>query len=82
MDGLAEEAMVVVVALRLPESTVWPPATLAWLLAKPGVTAPIVGASKPLHLDEAVAALDVRLDDAELTFLQEPYQPHPILGHS
>ncbi|PYQ98000.1 MAG: aldo/keto reductase [Acidobacteria bacterium] len=55
---------------------------LAWLLAKPGVTAPIVGASKPLHLDEAVAALDVRLDDAELTFLQEPYQPHPILGHS
>jgi len=54
---------------------------LAWLLAKPGVTAPIVGASKITHLDEAVAALDLRLDAAEMTFLEEPYQPHPVLGH-
>jgi aryl-alcohol dehydrogenase-like predicted oxidoreductase len=54
---------------------------LAWLLAKPGVTAPIVGASKLSHLDEAVAALDLRLDAAELTFLEEPYEPHPVLGH-
>jgi aryl-alcohol dehydrogenase (NADP+) len=55
---------------------------LAWLLAKPGVTAPIIGASKLPHLDEAVAALDIRLDAADITFLEEPYQPHPVLGHS
>jgi aryl-alcohol dehydrogenase-like predicted oxidoreductase len=55
---------------------------LAWLLAKPGVTAPIIGASKLPHLDEAVAAIDLRLDPEELTFLEEPYQPHTVLGHS
>jgi aryl-alcohol dehydrogenase (NADP+) len=55
---------------------------LAWLLAKPGVTAPIIGASKPPHLDEAVAALDLRLEPEEIAFLEEPYQPHAILGHS
>jgi aryl-alcohol dehydrogenase-like predicted oxidoreductase len=54
---------------------------LAWLLAKPGVTAPIIGASRLPHLDEAVAALELRLDAAELSFLEEPYQPHPVLGH-
>jgi 1-deoxyxylulose-5-phosphate synthase len=55
---------------------------LAWLLAKPGVTAPIIGASKLPHLDEAVAAIDLRLDPEELTFLEEPYQPHAVLGHT
>ena len=55
---------------------------LAWLLAKPGVTAPIIGASKLPHLDEAVAALDMRLEPDEMAFLEEPYQPHPVLGHS
>ena len=55
---------------------------LAWLLAKPGVTAPIVGASKLPHLDDAIGALDVRLDAEEMTFLEECYQPHPVLGHS
>ena len=54
---------------------------LAWLLAKPGVTAPIIGASKLPHLDEAVGALDLKLDAAELAFLEEPYTPHPVLGH-
>jgi aryl-alcohol dehydrogenase (NADP+) len=54
---------------------------LAWLLAKPGVTAPIVGASKLPHLDDALGALDVRLDAAEIAFLEELYQPHPVLGH-
>src|SRR5258705_2489243 len=52
---------------------------LAWLLAKPDVTAPIVGASKLTHLDEAVAALEIRLDAGELAFLEAPYQPHAIL---
>jgi aryl-alcohol dehydrogenase-like predicted oxidoreductase len=55
---------------------------LAWLLQKPGVTAPIVGASKMAHLEQAVAALDVHLDDADVKALEEPYRPHPILGHS
>jgi aryl-alcohol dehydrogenase (NADP+) len=55
---------------------------LAWLLSKPGVTAPIVGASKLPHLDEAVAALSIALDADEVKFLEECYQPHPILGHS
>ncbi len=55
---------------------------LAWLLHQPGVTAPIVGASKPGHLDDALAALDLKLDAAELESLAEPYRPHPVLGHS
>jgi 1-deoxyxylulose-5-phosphate synthase len=55
---------------------------LAWVLHQPGVTAPIVGASKPHHLDDALAALNLRLDAAELKSLEEPYQPHPVLGHA
>ncbi|MBZ0229906.1 MAG: aldo/keto reductase, partial [Bauldia sp.] len=55
---------------------------LAWLIAQPGVTAPIVGASKPGHLDDAVAALALELDADELKALAEPYQPHPVLGHN
>ena len=54
---------------------------LAWLLAQRGVTAPIVGASKLTHLDDAVRAMEIRLDTGELTFLEELYQPHPVLGH-
>jgi len=55
---------------------------LAWILRKRGVTAPIVGASKPGQLDEAVAALEIQLDESELQFLEEPYQPHPVIGHN
>jgi 1-deoxyxylulose-5-phosphate synthase len=55
---------------------------LAWLLAKPGITAPIVGASKPHHLDDAIAALSVKLTGEETNQLEEPYKPHRILGHS
>lgn len=55
---------------------------LAWLLRKPGVTSPIVGASKPQHLDDAIAALDLELTDAEIALLEEPYVPHPVSGHS
>jgi 1-deoxyxylulose-5-phosphate synthase len=55
---------------------------LAWLLSKPAVTAPIVGASKLAHLDELVAALDVRLDADEVKFLEDLYEPHRTLGHS
>jgi aryl-alcohol dehydrogenase (NADP+) len=55
---------------------------LAWVLAQPGITAPIVGATKSKHLDDALAALEVKLDESELKALGEPYQPHPVLGHS
>ena len=55
---------------------------LAWLLSKPAITAPIVGASKPGHLEDAVAALSVKLTQDEITQLEELYQPHPVLGHS
>jgi len=53
---------------------------LAWLLSKPGVTAPIVGATKPHHLNDAVAALSVRLTPEEVAALEEPYIPHPVIG--
>ena len=55
---------------------------LAWLLTKPGVTAPIVGATKPHHLQDAAAALTLRLTPEELVALEEPYVPHPVLGFS
>ena len=60
-----------------------PPAaiSLAWLLRQPGVTAPIVGASRMEHLEQAVASLEVSLSDEECRLLQEPYVPHPVLGH-
>jgi aryl-alcohol dehydrogenase-like predicted oxidoreductase len=61
-----------------------PPAqiALAWLLSKPVVTAPIVGATKIGHLEDALAAVDVTLDEKEIARLEEPYQPHQVLGHS
>jgi aryl-alcohol dehydrogenase (NADP+) len=54
---------------------------LAWMLAQPGITAPIIGASKMQHLDDAVAALDIKLEADEIKALTDPYQPHPVLGH-
>jgi aryl-alcohol dehydrogenase (NADP+) len=54
---------------------------LAWLLAKPAVTAPIVGASKLSHLDDHVGALALRLSSEEIARLEECYQPHRVLGH-
>ena len=54
---------------------------LAWLLGKPGVTAPIVGATKPSHLADALAAEELALSDDEVDRLEEPYVPHPVLGH-
>ena len=53
---------------------------LAWLLAKPGVTSPIVGATKPHHLEDAVAALNVRLSPEEIAELEAAYVPHPVSG--
>jgi aryl-alcohol dehydrogenase-like predicted oxidoreductase len=54
---------------------------LSWILHQPGITAPIIGASKLQHLDDAVAALEIKLDPEECKYLEEPYQPHNVLGH-
>ena len=61
-----------------------PPAqvALAWMLHKPGITAPIVGATKLEHLDDAIAATEVELSDEEIARLEEPYVPHPVSGHA
>ncbi len=55
---------------------------LAWMLGKEGITAPIIGATKPHHLEDAVKALDIQLSAAQVRRLEEPYQPHPVLGFS
>jgi aryl-alcohol dehydrogenase-like predicted oxidoreductase len=53
---------------------------LAWVLQKPGISAPIIGASKPQHLDDAVAALSLKLTDEDIARLEEPYVPHEVVG--
>lgn len=53
---------------------------LAWVLAQPGITAPIIGASKMKHLEDAVAALELKLDQSEMKALADPYQPHHVFG--
>jgi aryl-alcohol dehydrogenase (NADP+) len=55
---------------------------LAWMLHKPGITSPIIGATKMPHLDDAIAATEISLSPNEMAFLEECYQPHPVLGHS
>ncbi len=54
---------------------------LAWLLNKPHINSPIIGATRLDHLEQAIAALEIQLTDEEVQRLEEPYQPHPILGH-
>jgi aryl-alcohol dehydrogenase-like predicted oxidoreductase len=55
---------------------------LAWLLHQEAVTVPVIDATKAGHIDDAVAAVRVRLSDDELAALEAPYRPHPVLGHS
>ncbi len=55
---------------------------LAWMLSKPAITSPIIGASKLEHLEDAVAALSIKLTSEEITRLEELYKPHPVLGHA
>jgi aryl-alcohol dehydrogenase-like predicted oxidoreductase len=54
---------------------------LAWLLQRPGVTAPIIGATRLGHLTDALAAEELELSAEEVRRLEEPYVPHPVLGH-
>jgi len=76
--AVAERVAGVARARGVPNAQV----ALAWILQQPGVTAPIVGASKMQHLEDAVSALSIKLEEAELKALEEPYAPHRILGHS
>jgi aryl-alcohol dehydrogenase (NADP+) len=70
--------------LELAERRGLPPAqiALAWLLGKPGIDSPIIGASKMNHLEEAVGSVDVALSEDEIAFLEEPYIPHRVLGYT
>ena len=76
--AVAERVSQVAQARGVPNMQV----ALAWVLSRPGVTAPIIGASKPNHLDDAIATLSLKLTEDEIKQLEEPYKPHRILGHS
>jgi aryl-alcohol dehydrogenase-like predicted oxidoreductase len=76
-DRKVVEAVTRVAAARgVPRARV----ALAWVLRKPGITAPIVGATRPSHLEDAAAALSVRLTDEEVAALEAPYVPHEVTG--
>jgi len=78
-DRKVVEAVAHVAAQRgVPRAQV----ALAWLLARPGITAPIVGATKIEHLDDAIAALEVKLTPEEMAALEAPYVPHAVAGHA
>jgi aryl-alcohol dehydrogenase (NADP+) len=74
--AIVERVAEVADALGVPMAQV----ATAWMLSKPGITAPIIGATKPHHLTDAVAAVDLTLSDDEITRLEEPYAPHPVAG--
>jgi 1-deoxyxylulose-5-phosphate synthase len=74
---VVDRAIEVAAARGVPSAQV----ALAWLLHRPGVTAPIVGATKLGHLEDALAGEQLALTDEEMARLEEPYQPHPVLGH-
>jgi aryl-alcohol dehydrogenase-like predicted oxidoreductase len=74
--GIAEVLGVVAARRGVPRAQL----ALAWLLRKPGVTAPIVGASKSGQIDDALAALTLELSDAEAAALEAPYLPHALVG--
>jgi aryl-alcohol dehydrogenase-like predicted oxidoreductase len=76
--NIAERVSDVAEARNLPMAQV----ALAWMLSKPVITAPIIGATKPHHLDDAAAAVSVRLTTEEILHLEEAYQPHPVLGYA
>jgi 1-deoxyxylulose-5-phosphate synthase len=75
---VVEQVAAIAAARGVPKAQV----ALAWIAGKPFVTAPIVGASKAQHLEDAVSALNLRLDAAEIARLEAPYVPHPVVGHS
>jgi 1-deoxyxylulose-5-phosphate synthase len=79
-DDFAVAARVQEVAERLGRKPA--EVALAWVASRPGVSAPIIGATKPGHIEDAIGALDLVLDPADLAALEEPYRPHRVLGHA
>src|SRR5438309_10626465 len=81
-DWKSDDAVLAAVT-KVAEEIGSPPAdvALAWLLSRPGVAAPIVGASKIDQLETAVRALDVKLTPEQIARLEAPYEPHPVRGH-
>jgi aryl-alcohol dehydrogenase-like predicted oxidoreductase len=75
---VVEQVAAIAAARGVPKAQV----ALAWIMQKPFVTAPIIGATKPQHLDDAVAALTLKLEAAEIGQLEAPYVPHAVLGHT
>jgi aryl-alcohol dehydrogenase-like predicted oxidoreductase len=74
---VVERVAAVAVGRQVPPAQI----ALAWLLQRPGVTAPIIGATKSQHVADALAAEQLELSDEEIDHLEEPYVPHPVLGH-
>ena len=79
-EALDEPVVAVVERLAAQRGVPMAQLALAWLLAQPGLSAPIIGASKPGHLSDAVAALSIQLSAEELAALMAPYQPHAVVG--
>ncbi|HWX32026.1 MAG TPA: aldo/keto reductase [Steroidobacteraceae bacterium] len=75
---VVEQVAAIATARGVPKAQV----ALAWMVQKPFVTAPIIGATKPQHLDDAVAALTLKLEVAEIAQLEAPYVPHAVAGHT
>ena len=76
--AIAQRVYEVAEARGLPMAQI----ALAWILSKPVVTAPILGATKPNHLEDAIAALAVKLTPEEIQHMEEAYQPHPLIGYA
>ena len=74
---IADRVAEVAARLGVPRATV----ALAWVLGRPGITSPIIGTSKPQHLDDALKALEITLDAPTLAYLEEPYRVKPVAGH-
>ena len=75
---VVEQVAAIAAARGVPKAQI----ALAWIVQKPFVTAPIIGATKPEHLDDAVAALTLKLEAAEIAKLEAPYVPHAVSGHT
>jgi len=75
--NIAQRVYEVAEARGLPMAQI----AIAWMLTKPVVTSPIIGATKPHHLEDAVAALSIQLTPEEIKYLEEPYLPHPVISY-
>uniref|UniRef100_UPI00312038E4 aldo/keto reductase n=1 Tax=Ferrovibrio sp. TaxID=1917215 RepID=UPI00312038E4 len=76
-DAIVAAVQTIAAARGLPMAQV----AMAWVMTRPGITGPVIGASKPHHLDDAVAALSIRLSDGEVAALEAPYRPREVAGH-